>query len=111
LGPDLSRWKGPFELFQRAITHPDADIDARYQSLIIVLDDGRILTGIRRYEDSYHVLLMDSDQGLRSIARQQIEELAAPNQSLMTALEKELSAEALRDLYGYIISQTETPEP
>ncbi|MGE0759362.1 MAG: c-type cytochrome [Pirellulaceae bacterium] len=111
LGPDLSKWRGTFNFFQRAITHPDEVVDGRYQRVVVVQDDGRVVTGIRLYEDSYYLLLIDAEQNLRSIPRQEIEELALPDQSLMTRLEAELNETSLRDLYAFIVSVAEPPKP
>jgi putative heme-binding domain-containing protein len=111
LGPDLSRWRGTEEFFRRAMTHPDEEIDPKYRRVVLALADGRVLTGIRVYEDAYYLLLIDGQEQLRTIPRPEIEELAMPKQSLMRSLAQELSDDDLRDLYAHVYSLAEKPTP
>jgi putative heme-binding domain-containing protein len=92
------------QFFHRAIADPDQEIDPRYEQVKLRLKDGRAVTGIRLYEDSYNLLLIDDQEILRTIALDDIEELGRSTQSLMPKPTKPLSEEELRDLANYVNS-------
>lgn len=111
LAQDLSRWRGSAEFFRRALTNPDEEIDPRHQRVVALLDDGQVLTGMRLYEDTYFLLLIDEQQNLRTIPLEDVERLAMPKQSLMASYAAELDEQALRDLAAYVYSLTEKTMP
>jgi putative heme-binding domain-containing protein len=111
LGPDLSQWRGSGEFFRRAMTHPDEEIDPQYQRVVVRFSDGQILAGMRLYEDTYFLLLIDDQQNLHTISHQEIDQLAMPKQSLMASYAKELDEPALQDLAAYVYSLSEKTTP
>jgi len=111
LGPDLSRWRGSAEFFRRALTHPDEEIDPRYQRVTLSFADGRTMTGLRLYEDTYYLLMIDEQQHLHTIPRGRIDQLVLPDQSLMASYAKVLSESAIRDMAAYVSTLREKPAP
>jgi putative heme-binding domain-containing protein len=110
-GPDLSRWRGDEQFFHRAIADPDQEIDPRYEQVKLRLKDGRPVSGLRLYEDSYYLLLIDDQEVLRTISLDDVEERAGSAQSLMPKPPRPLTAAELRDLADYVNSLSKEIRP
>lgn len=111
IGTDLSKIAATPDHVRSSLTEPDSQIDASYQLLRILLDDGRVLTGRRLYENTYYVLLMDPQENLHTIDKSHIEQLSRPHQSLMPSFTKELNKVDVEDLTTYILSLRKEPSP
>jgi cytochrome c oxidase cbb3-type subunit 3 len=104
LGTDLSRLTATTDYVRQSLSEPDSQIDGSYQSVQIVMDDGRVLGGRRLNENTYYLLLMDEQQNLLALPKSQIDELIKPHKSLMPSFTKQLGPEDAADLSAYIFS-------
>jgi putative heme-binding domain-containing protein len=103
-GSDLSRSGGTPDYVKAAILEPNADLDPKYQRVLVYKKDGRVLEGVRLNENGYHVQLIDDRDELWTIATEDIEELHKPNQSLMPSYATAFTQEQLADLVAYLFS-------
>ena len=103
-GPDLSASRGSLEYVRRALIDPAADVDPQYQLATLVTEQGRVLQGLRLSENSFYVQLIDQNDRLHTIPKENVEALHRPNQSLMPSYEKQLGPTELDDLIAYVFS-------
>ena len=115
LGPSLegaTRRFSPRDLFV-AIADPNRDVSPRYQSTMIVTQEGQTHTGLIIYESIDGMLLRNSLSQTVRIEAEDIEIRKASKNSLMPAgLLKDLQPSDLADLYAYLKSlspPTKTP--
>lgn len=105
LGPDLRGSAGRFsreDLF-RAIALPNRDVSPRYQTTLIVTDDGRPHTGIIIYESIDGLLLRNGRGETVRIEADQIDVRRRLTASLMPGgLLNDLRPSDLADLYAYL---------
>jgi len=108
IGPDLTAYnRGHLARMLRAVVQPAAEIREGYESYVAVTADGRVLSGFKVEETSTALLLRGADGILQSLPREEIEHLAASDQSLMPeGLLDGLSDEQIRDLFAFLASTT-----
>jgi putative heme-binding domain-containing protein len=107
LGPDLRGVAARFsrdDLFT-AILIPDRDVSDRYQTTLIVTDDGETRRGIPIYEAVDGVILQTSPERTVRIEQRRIAVRQTTRRSLMPqGLLDQLSGRELADLYAYLKS-------
>ncbi|MEE3373044.1 MAG: c-type cytochrome [Planctomycetota bacterium] len=103
-GTDLSRLAAGPDYIRRSLTDPDAQIAGNYQLVQLVMEDGKVYSGRRLYENSYFILIMDEKENLRTISKRRIEKLSRPHKSLMPSFRKFLNSAEVEDLATYILS-------
>ena len=105
LGPDLRGAAGRFsreDLFT-AIVSPNRDVSPRYQTTLIVTDQGQTHTGIVIYESIDGMLLRNGRGETIRIEASEIDVRRQVTTSLMPAgLLKDLDSSDLADLYAYL---------
>ncbi len=111
LGPELT---GVGDRFSRihiveSILEPSRTVATGFQTLGVVLRDGRVLTGIKIAESETTLTLADNQGKKHEFAKPDIEEQATQTQSTMPdGLMKQLSADQFVDLVTFLISQKGT---
>ena len=106
LGPDLSdigQWRLVADL-ERSILDPGAEILPANRSFRVVTRDGKATTGRLLNHDSFTVLLIDSQEQLRSFVKANLREYGFVNSSPMPSYRDKLSADELRDVIRYLVS-------
>jgi putative heme-binding domain-containing protein len=110
-GPDLSALAASADYVRTSILDPDANFrdgptyqHDPYQRIMVVTTLGKILEGRWLNENAYFVQFMDEQESLHTIAREDIDEMSKPRQSLMPSFKKLLSEEELQDLIAYVFS-------
>jgi quinoprotein glucose dehydrogenase len=98
IGKDKTR-----EYLLEAVVLPSAKIAQGFESATIILDTGKIETGIVKSETDDELVLMKPDGELVPIAKGSIEE-RAPAQSAMPELVQHLTKRELRDVIEYLKS-------
>lgn len=104
VGPDISdsRTKTPSALLA-AILDPNAAIDAGYLGYQVLLDDGRVLTGMLTSNEGDRLAIKLAGGETRVISRDNIELFKATGNSLMPAgFERNLDVDSMRNLIGYL---------
>jgi hypothetical protein len=74
-----------------------------YDTVTIVLKDGKKVIGIAKNEDTFSVQLMDTDQRLRFFLKSDVKDVIHERKSLMPAYaDQVISAAELQDLLAYL---------
>lgn len=104
VGPDLkSLTDRSKEFMLTAILAPNAAVDGRYASYSVLLEDGRVLSGILASESNQSITLKEKSGVERRILRSDIELLKATGKSLMPeGLEQVLSIETTKHLLAFL---------
>ncbi len=111
IGPDLSdvgaRMPPPDLL--AVLLRPDERVLPAQWYVRAVTRDGRTITGRRLNEDTYSVQLMDAQEELVSLVKEELREYAPIKKSPMSSYEGKLNHEQLGDLVAYLASLKGTP--
>lgn len=98
---DIGAVRTPAAL-ERKLLDPSSALMPINRPVTIVTRDGRTIRGRRLNEDTYSVQMIDSDERLVSILKEDVETYAISNTSLMP--ETPLSSEELADVIGYLLT-------
>lgn len=107
LGSDLSRIgasRSPRHLMA-SIRDPSKEISRGFQTVTVVTNDGRRITGVRKNEDTFSVQLMARDEQLHLFLKKDLREVIHGRESLMPVYgEGTLNEIDLQDLTAYLDS-------
>ena len=112
LGPDItgSNRKNIDYLLENVVD-PSASVGADFRALTVVLDSGRVLSGVVS-EQNERTLTLQTAQEPVVVDRKQIEETKQTNLSVMPdGLLQNLTADQVRDLMGYLMSTDQVALP
>jgi putative heme-binding domain-containing protein len=105
VGPDLvliGKKLSPLQMFE-ALVDPSRVIDPKYQTHTVLLDDGRVVTGLLDTETTNEITLVTAQGDKVTIAITNIESRKLDNASLMpTGLGTEMTAQQVADLLAYL---------
>jgi putative heme-binding domain-containing protein len=105
LGPDLTGYErqNP-DFWIPAIVAPGLEIREGYEHFVASMLGGRVVAGVMAEQSTRTVTLRDPDGQLHVLDRQQIVRLeASPVSPMPAGLVDDLSDEALRDLFAYLM--------
>lgn len=113
IGPELTgvgaRFARPYLI--ESILDPSRAIAPSFATIAVVLDDGRILSGVKTAETTTTITLADNQGKQTIIERSQIEEQQPQSISTMAVgLEKRFSQEEFVDLIAFLASRKERPD-
>jgi quinoprotein glucose dehydrogenase len=111
VGPDLTtigKTKDPAYLLQ-SIVDPDAKIAENFETVILLTEDGQVISGILRKENDQTIELIDAENKTRSIDADEVVSRKKGKSSMPVDLLKYLSRRELRDMVAYLSSRTEVP--
>lgn len=75
----------------------------RYQTVTVITNDGRQITGVRKNEDGFSVQLMTQEEELRAFLKKDVKEVIHEQTSLMPQYSEEmLSKKDLQDLLAFL---------
>lgn len=106
VGPDLSQiatMKDRNYLLE-AILQPSAQIAKGYDTVMLGLDDGRLMSGVLRHEDEHSLQLVTAEGKLLTIEKSTIDERANGPSAMPDTVAKFLTKAELRDLVEYLAS-------
>jgi putative heme-binding domain-containing protein len=107
IGPDLSKIgevRTRRDLLE-AILFPSASLARGYESLHVVLSDGKVQSGMLSRETAAAIFLRTTERAELRVARDAIEEMSPSRTSIMPqGLDKTLSQEELGDLVAFLRS-------
>ncbi len=112
VGPDLTtigKTRDSLYLLQ-SIVEPDAKIAENFETIVLLTEDGQVISGILRKEDDEKIELIDADNKTRTIETDEVVSRKKGKSSMPVDLLKYLSNRELRDLVAYLSSRTEVPE-
>ena len=106
IGPDLTTYKrDDVRRMLLNVINPSAEIREGFETLIAVLNDGRVVTGFLVEQDPQSVSLRSTDGQTVTLARADIDELIPQKKSLMPEGQlKDLTDEQVRNLFAYLRS-------
>ena len=106
VGPDLSKIGAEKErqYLLEAIVNPNAKIAKGFETAIIVLDSGKVITGIVKEEQQDHLSVMLNDGTPVRVNKDEIEERAPGRSGMPDDLIKHLTLSDIRDLVEYLTS-------
>src|SRR5450759_404453 len=111
VGPELSdvgARLAPTDLLA-SLLRPDERVQPAHWYVRAVTRDGRTVTGRRLNEDTYSVQLIDTQDKLVSLVKEELKEYALIKKSPMPSYAGELTSEQLGDLVAYLASLKGTP--
>jgi putative heme-binding domain-containing protein len=105
-GPDLTTFpRHDLPNLLQHIVDPNAAIREGYLTSLVIMSDGRVLSGVMVDQDTKLVVLRGSDGKDLPLSREEIEEIEASKISLMPeGLLKDFSEDDVRDLVAYLRS-------
>ena len=90
---------------QITIRHPNWQVTVGYETVSVLTQDGRRITGVRRNEDSFSIQIMDQREQIHRFLKKDLREVIYEPGSLMPEYtEQILSDEELQDLLAYLDS-------
>ncbi len=106
VGPDLSQIAAMKDrnYLLEAILQPSAQIAKGYETVIVGLDDGRLMSGVLRGEDEQSLQLVTAEGKLLTIDKSTIDERASGPSAMPDTVAKFLTKSELRDLVEYLAS-------
>jgi putative heme-binding domain-containing protein len=87
------------------ILDPSREMLGNYQQYLVVVDDGRLVTGLIASESPTSVTLKRAENVQDTILRQNIEQMTATGKSLMPeGLEQKIDHQQMADLLAFLLS-------
>ena len=88
------------------ILDPSRDVDSQYLAYSILLEDGRMLSGMIASESANALNLQDAEGKTIALSRDEIDELRSTTLSLMPDnFENEIKPQAMADLIAFLLNQ------
>ena len=107
VGPDLdlvAKKKTRGQLLE-SILDPSKEIEPKFRSHVVLIDDGTIVTGLKMSDSEQEIVVRQADGKDVPIAKETIESFKLQPQSLMpTGLAAEMTAQELADLVEFLWS-------
>jgi putative heme-binding domain-containing protein len=112
VGPDLSTigTSAPADYLVESLLLPSAKIKENYHTLVVVTDDGKVVTGIPERQSETELVLRQSDNTTVSIAKTAVDESKTGGSLMPTDVVDTLPTQDLIDLVRYL-SELGKPGP
>lgn len=106
VGPNLATIQNrTTESLMQQILDPNREVLPNYLDYIVLVDDGRVITGIIAGESASSITLRRAQKNEDVILRQNIEEIKSSGKSLMPeGLEKKITPDEMADLLAFLLS-------
>ncbi len=104
LGTNLAQLTATASYVRESLINPSSQVDGTHQKVKLMDQYGRTFSGKRLRENTYDILIMDDQQNLHSIAKQELAELKYAHESMMPSFGDVLSKEDIEDLTAYLFS-------
>ena len=85
-----------------SVLTPDADITAGSSTIVVVLPDGKKITGVEKNIDNFSAQFVDLSGKYYSFKKEDVTSMKQEPRSLMPSYEKGLSPTELDDLLAYM---------
>ncbi len=112
VGPDIAGYSGkPLQSLLIAMLDPNQAIDPRYQSYVIVLNDGRSLTGIIAEEAASSLALLAAEGKRETVLRSEVEQIRSTGKSLMPeGFEQNATTTDINHLWAFFRTLSQPPK-
>ncbi len=113
VGPDLSEIGAKLgrEALYESILYPSAGISHNYETHVVILDSGTVVTGIIASQTDDELSIKAADALMRTFKKSEIEQMEKQNVSIMPAdLQKVLSPQDLADVVEYLTTLRPSPK-
>ena len=109
VGPDLSGIgaKKDQQYLLESIVDPDAKIAENFETIVLLTDEGQVISGILRKENETQIELIDAEGKIIHVDPAQVESRKKGKSSMPIDLLKHLTRRELRDLVAYLGSLKE----
>ena len=106
IGPDLTTFKRDDSIhILHNVVNPSLEVREGFETVLIVTDEGRTVTGFVFDQDSQVVVVRGVDGQNITVAREHIDEMLPQKKSIMPeGLLKDLTDQQVRDLFSYLRS-------
>jgi putative heme-binding domain-containing protein len=114
VGPDLTGVGGRFSRIYlvESILQPSRTIAPSYGTLVVTLNSGKVLTGVKIAESETTLTLGDNQGQKQSVNKADIEKQEpSPASTMPEGLEKRISEEEFVDLISFLVAQKEGRAP
>ena len=104
VGPDLSDIgaRQPRDYLLASIVAPDRNIAEGFESVVLAMADGTIVTGVLRGEDDQTIRLITPEGQLLTVAKDEVEERKRGPSSMPADMTTKLSEREIRDLVEFL---------
>lgn len=104
IGPDLTSYKRDDTLrILLNVVNPSAEIREGFETVSVITEDGRVLSGFLADQDNRVVVIRGADGQSITVSRDEIEEMVPQKKSLMPeGLLSKMSDQEIRDLFAYL---------
>lgn len=105
LGPDLSQLldRQSLDFVIESIRHPDQSIAKGFQTITVIERNGRRIVGVRKNEDTFSLQMMNRDEQLLLLAKENLRSITDEQKSLMPAFPApQLSNIQLQNLLAWL---------
>ena len=92
------------DALQRVLVDPDAEVRFANRSVRAVTKDGKVITGRRLNEDTYTVQVIDEQERLVSLVKDNLREYGLVRRTSMPGYRDKLTANELADVLAYLLS-------
>jgi len=102
LGPDLTPIRNERKVseLREAIVHPDNSVRRDYEMVEVQLASGGVLRGVKKNEDTFSIQIMDENEKLHMLLKQNLKTIRRARKSLMPAAN--LTPSELDDLAAFL---------
>jgi len=107
VGPDIAGYAGkPVQSLLIAVLDPNQAIDPRYQAYVVVLNDGRSVTGLISEEAASSLTLLAAEGKRETVLRSEVEQIRSTGKSLMPeGFEQNASTDDVNHLWAFLRTQ------
>lgn len=112
VGPDITSYSGkPVQSLLIAMLDPNQAIDPRYQSYVVLLNDGRSVTGIIAEEAGASLTLLAAEGKRETVLRSEVELIRSTGKSLMPeGFEQNASTDDVNHLWAFLRALRQPPK-
>jgi putative heme-binding domain-containing protein len=108
IGPELTGLGDRFARIHivESILEPSRTVAPGFQTLAVVLRDGRLITGVKIAETAEAITLADNQGKQHALSKSEIEQqVVQPHSTMPDGLMKQLTPGEFADLIGFLVSQ------
>jgi putative heme-binding domain-containing protein len=103
-GTNLTKLTATPDYVRESMRYPDSQVDGSYQQVSLLDKSDHVINGTRLREDTYNILIMDANENLHSIAKQDLQQVKYIHQSMMPSFRDLLTESEIEDITTYLFT-------